>query len=163
MTKVGAENTTGEKLLCLPTRPGVYVFGRNDCGQLGLGHTDSTPIPRTQTFFSGLKVRQVCCGALHTVIVAHNTSCDEVYAFGNNKYGQLGLGHFNNATDPQLIDGWKSQTKVIDVACGSFHSLMTTAATTKIGKKAYSKLWGFGRNDCGQLGLVSQKQLNISC
>ena len=66
---------------------------------------------------------QVCCGALHTMV---RTQTGQVFSWGWNKYGQLGLGTMENQHLPQAVavDG-----VVVEVACGWWHSLlMVTAA-----------------------------------
>jgi len=68
-----------------------------------------------------LKIKKICGGEGHTVIL---TQDDNVYAWGSNKYGQLGLD-----TDELVI---KEATKldlnnVVDIACGAFHTLFVTS------------------------------------
>jgi alpha-tubulin suppressor-like RCC1 family protein len=47
----------------------------------------------------------------------------EVYSFGNNKYGQLGLGHFHDCTIPQLITNLPD---IIGIAVNEKQSLFLT-------------------------------------
>ena len=80
----------------------------------------------------------------------------QVYSWGLNIKGQLGLGHFESMPHPTLvkslshfnISGKKSENKrcilkesevVVDIACGALHTL---ALTNK--SKVYSS--GFGEN-----------------
>jgi alpha-tubulin suppressor-like RCC1 family protein len=62
------------------------ICGYNNRGQLGLSddenRTISTQIPE-------LKAKQISAGAEHTVIIDLN---DNVWTFGCNKGGELGLG-----------------------------------------------------------------------
>ena len=70
-----------------------------------------------------------------------STNLSEVYSFGRNDSGQLGLSYKVDSKDtPTLIEGIFS-TKV---ACGYYHSLAITPT---------GKLYSWGRNDSGQLGL----------
>ena len=46
----------------------VVVFGRNYCGQLGLGHNIDQNIPILM--MHGIPIRQIACGYEHTVILA---------------------------------------------------------------------------------------------
>jgi alpha-tubulin suppressor-like RCC1 family protein len=46
-----------------------------------------------------------------------------VYSFGNNSYGQLGLGNTNNQTTPQLISTLKNK-KIKNVVCGGQHTFI---------------------------------------
>jgi hypothetical protein len=45
-------------------------------------------------------ISQIACGNNHTVILKNN---GDVYVFGRNKNGQLGLGHYKNQNVPQLL------------------------------------------------------------
>jgi len=76
----------------------VLVFGGNEHGQLGLGHNKDTHTP--QLLMRGEQIRQIACGAYHTIILKAN--CD-VLVFGDNIYGQLGLGHNEDQNKPQLL------------------------------------------------------------
>ena len=67
----------------------VYSFGRNDDGQLGLGHTDARATPQRVEALCGAGVEAVSCGASHAVF---RTSAGDVLATGNNSSGQLGQG-----------------------------------------------------------------------
>ena len=73
----------------------------------------------------------------------HSAAIDinnKLYLWGDNYYGQLGLGSsITNAVDPQLInnDLWSS------VSCGAFH-------TSAI--KGDGSLWTWGDNTFGQIG-----------
>jgi alpha-tubulin suppressor-like RCC1 family protein len=73
----------------LDTKGKVYAVGNNETGQLGLGdvtrRTTPTPIP----FFANIPIASVSAGQTHTIFL--DTS-GKVYAVGNNKFGQLGIG-----------------------------------------------------------------------
>ena len=72
----------------------------------------------------------------------------EVYSFGYNGNGQLGLGNNQYFCSPQLIESLKD---VEFIACGGFHTFCKT-----INNDIYS--WGF--NNYGQLGLVCTENKN---
>ncbi len=63
-------------------------------------------------------VLQVCCGARHTLV---KTRQGEAYAWGWNKYGQLGLGDTENRLVPCSM---QKQGTVESVACGCWHSML---------------------------------------
>ncbi|KAK3926061.1 X-linked retinitis pigmentosa GTPase regulator [Frankliniella fusca] len=66
-----------------------------------------------------------------------------VFAFGNNSWGQLGLGHKNTATMPSCVKSLKPE-KATHVACGKSHTIVSTFS---------GKVFAFGSNmDC-QLGV----------
>ncbi len=43
----------------------------------------------------------------------------EIYAFGNNEYGQLGNGKKTNLFTPTIIDNLKNKTII---SCGTYHT-----------------------------------------
>ncbi|NWV58893.1 HERC4 ligase, partial [Malurus elegans] len=68
----------------------------------------------------------------------------EVFSWGQNKYGQLGLGYeYNKQTSPQVI---KSLLGIpfAQIAAGGAHSFVLTLS---------GAIFGWGRNKFGQLGL----------
>ena len=65
-----------------------------------------------------------------------------VYTCGNNKYGQLGLGHTNEVINPTKTDFMH----VDKIYCGEYHNIFITTAKTgyACGHNAYGQL-GIGR------------------
>ncbi|OQR94090.1 RCC1 and BTB domain-containing protein [Thraustotheca clavata] len=119
----------------------VYAFGRNDFGQLGIPDALDKHVPHPIPFFSGKKVLSVACGQYHTVV---SLASGGVYAFGKNDYGQLGIDAPGVKSVPVLISAPLDTEVVVHLACGYYH----TTALTQSGK-----VYTFGRNDFGQLGL----------
>ena len=62
------------------------------------------------------------------------TNDDKVYAFGDNKYGCLGLGHNNRVNEPNIVNELCGQ-QIVDISYGWYYVI----ALTKYGK-CYS--WG---------------------
>ena len=92
-------------------------------------------------------------GCAHTVCLDDQGN---VHAFGDNDYGQLGLGHIEIKLIPTQVP---SLSCITQVSCGSFF----TACVDDQGL-----LWTFGENDHGQLGIgntnrcESPHKVNIS-
>jgi len=69
----------------------LYAFGTNRNGQLGLGTTSNQLLPALVDkahAFAGEAVASVCCGREHAACV---TRGGDVFVWGCNKHGQLGL------------------------------------------------------------------------
>lgn len=64
---------------------------------------------------------QIATGLQHTLLLTYD---GQVYAFGSNNYGQLGLLDLNPRGTPTLIDLRQDGAKAISVACGSYHSVV---------------------------------------
>jgi RCC1 and BTB domain-containing protein len=62
----------------------IYACGRNDYGQLGLGHLEDRNVPSIVDTMIGKKVVSIGCGQYHTVVA---TIDSEVYSFGRNDSG----------------------------------------------------------------------------
>lgn len=84
---------SGDKHSIMFTKDGeVYAWGRNASGQLGVEDFVIRNKPTRVMFFSGVegrKVSLIACGAAFTIVA---TEQKEVYSFGHNESGQLGLG-----------------------------------------------------------------------
>jgi X-linked retinitis pigmentosa GTPase regulator len=135
----------------------VFCFGGNSYGQLGLGHTRNQPAPVLLQDFVGRTVERISCGAFHTLVVTGDgrSRAQEVWSFGLNDEGQLGLGHTMQCTTPQLVQvGWDAQgskqVQVSSIACGYKHTLVAV----QLAKRPMAqRLLGFGSNERGQLGM----------
>jgi alpha-tubulin suppressor-like RCC1 family protein len=132
--------------LALTSTGQLYAFGYNFKGQLGSeANNNPNPIP-TPVDLPGASgpVTQVAAGDHHSLAV---TSTGQLYAFGENFYGQLGSAT-NSATElsnptPALVSLPGASGPVIQVAAGGDHSLALTSG---------GQLYAFGRNNTGQLG-----------
>jgi alpha-tubulin suppressor-like RCC1 family protein len=100
-----------------------------------------TPIPANGRL-NNVKVVSVAAGYAFNLAVSNR---GEVFGWGFNDKGQLGLGHRFNQEHPQRINALlNNNTEIVEVACGQQHSI----AVSKSGA-AYA--WGL--NVFGQLGL----------
>lgn len=128
----------------------LLTFGMNDCGQLGLDHTQHQHTPQLVDTLASQVVAKVACGLYHTVAI---TTGGDVYTVGKNDYGQLGLGHARNVKVPHLVKiaMGDSDEKAVTVGCGYYHTVI-------ISEKG--KLITWGRNDYGQLGIGSKEHKN---
>ncbi len=121
----------------------VFTFGQNDNGQLGINDQSveyqTLPIEITSNFDLDVddKIVDVSIGASHGMAMS---MLGNVYVWGNNNFGQLGNQSQTNLIKPEKLDF--GGEKVIDIACGSFHSYVLTNLNF---------LYGFGYNGYGQL------------
>ena len=120
----------------------LHSFGKNNDGQLGLGHNYHvslpTPIPNLPN------ITQVSCGNNFTVCV----DCEGfIWSFGYNSHGQIGTG--NKATRFNIPQKIQDFPPVLSVSCGYAHTLIITTD---------SNLWSCGHNGKGQLCLGNEER-----
>jgi alpha-tubulin suppressor-like RCC1 family protein/uncharacterized protein YecT (DUF1311 family) len=124
----------------------LYAFGDNQSGELG---SSASTVPNSTPTLVALPgeigpVIQVAAGAGHSLVV---TASGQLYAFGENAFGQLGSAT-NSGTGtpnptPTLVGLPGEIGPVTQVAAGANHSLAVTAS---------GQLYAFGLNDAGELG-----------
>lgn len=134
---------TGIRLPYIPGRmENIYLnvftlwgFGVNENYELGIPAKE-VRIP-TQMFVYGkpFKVKEISTGATHSLIIDMN---DDVWAFGDNEYGQLGRNTDQEPSLPYPVRGIKGKK----LACGDNSSFIIDLE---------NNLWGFGYNDDRQL------------
>src|SRR5205085_2623473 len=95
---------------------------------------------------SSVQIKNISAGSAHSLILDNNR---QVYAFGNNDNGQLGLGDYHSKIKPTLI---QHLTNVVQITAGNYYSLVLTNT---------GQIYSFGLNQDGQLGLSNDKQRNI--
>lgn len=114
----------------------LYSFGKNSFGQLGLGHNSPVQEPVFLNYLNSKRIEEVVCGSDHTLAL---TDEGEVFAWGLNLKGQLGLNDCLNRNSPTLVEKISSKIemfqgstlekneKVVQLAAGALHSLALTS------------------------------------
>lgn len=145
----------------------LWTFGSNVSGQLGIeekpsflsylwNETEGNPtrptkiqeqkIPTKVQHFEN-EITHVSCGAYYTCCIDIN---GEVWSFGSNVTGQLGLGYPSSYLPyPKKID---FSIEMIEITCGSSHTMCLDRN---------SNVWSFGYNLDGQLGIGSHRERKI--
>ena len=142
----------------------LFVFGMNTHGELGLGNTTNRSIPTELTVSTATvskpilrnQLKAAALGGFHSFV---QTKDGKVFSFGRNNYGQLGLGNNSNQNSP--VELTTSSTNAIKpiarntvrrIFAGRYHSFLETND---------NKIFVFGRNNNGQLGLGSTTDKNV--
>ncbi|EKX40590.1 hypothetical protein GUITHDRAFT_75473, partial [Guillardia theta CCMP2712] len=97
----------------------LFTFGYNHQGQLGLGHTDSVSSPMQVETLRNVKVVKISCGTHFTCVLSES---GELWSFGCNCHGQLGLGDSTDRLVPVLVPSM-TKKNLSEIACG-FHHLV---------------------------------------
>uniref|UniRef100_A0AAZ3NND1 BTB domain-containing protein n=1 Tax=Oncorhynchus tshawytscha TaxID=74940 RepID=A0AAZ3NND1_ONCTS len=118
----------------------VFAWGYNNCGQVGSGATANQPTPRRVTnCLQGKVVMGIACGQTSSMAVLDN---GEVFGWGYNGNGQLGVGNNGNQLTPCRLAALQGLC-VLQIASGFAHSLALTDE---------GLLYAWGANTYGQLG-----------
>ena len=108
--------------LCLTEDGELYSFGNNNYGQLGLG--DDIRRCNTPNKIESVKdVEFIECGNYSAFCKTKN---NEVYSWGHNWFGQLGLGTRDDKKIPTLCSTLSTEN-IIDIKCGTNHTIVLTS------------------------------------
>ncbi len=145
MTDVAQVSAGSQHSMILKKNGDLWAVGLNEKGQLGDGTTTErwTPVQvKTADGKTMTEVAQISSGEQHTLILKEN---GDLWAVGNNEYGQLGDGTKKNKMTPVEVKtpGNKPMTKVAQVSSGQHHAMIV---------RKDGSLWAVGLNDHGQLG-----------
>jgi regulator of chromosome condensation len=104
----------------------VYVFGRGDSSQLGLGDKcDLHAAPQLLKSVSGKGVIKVCCGSNQCAAV---TDTGDLYTWGFGEMYQLCNGKMQDNVTPQLITAEPlGGLRVLDAGMGGQHTVVLAA------------------------------------
>jgi alpha-tubulin suppressor-like RCC1 family protein len=131
----------GTHSLICNTKGQVFSFGNNQNGQLGLDDRRNRSSPTLIEYPKFGKIVAVSAGGGHSLILNVR---GQVYSFGYNEYGQLGLVEkFQFEMIPLLIDTSKIGP-IVAISAGGYHSLILNDQ---------GQVYAFGQGICGQLGL----------
>ena len=92
------------------TSPGLWSWGRNSHGQLGLGDTTNRSSPVQVGSLTNWRL--VAGGEYHTAAIKTDST---LWIWGRNDYGQLGLGNTTNRSSPVQV-GTSTNWRI--VTCG---------------------------------------------
>lgn len=95
----------------------VYAWGSGANAQLGLGHNQpKEQTPQRVDSLCGLGGKALACGRNHSLLL---TEGGDVYGWGDNGRGQLGLPNVHMAPSPQKIG--TSDNHVGGILCLPWH------------------------------------------
>jgi alpha-tubulin suppressor-like RCC1 family protein len=144
-----AGGTTWKSVACgrqhsaaIKTDGTLWLWGFNEGENLGIGLVGDRRSTPVTTFAGGNNWKQVAAGERHTVAIKTDGT---LWVWGQevSSFGQLGI-NIGNATRGTPVTTFAGGNNWKSVTCGSNH---TTAIKTD------GSLWGWGRNEDGQLGI----------
>lgn len=155
----------------------LYSFGNNSFGQLGFGDPtqhDVVPNPTLVHMLSDKRVSKLAAGACFSMVLSgtlpptpfsHQVIDEgEVFSFGDNSTGQLGLGTKKAHYYPQLVSSLKDKP-IKHIAAGvSFAAAITGKPHENFDYLLLpdkGQLWMWGNNAHGQLGLGHTNKMSV--
>merc|ERR1739848_369081 len=93
------------------------------------------------------EIIRIECGYYHSLCTDIN---NDLYVFGFNKFGQLGLGDTNNRNKPIKHP---SLSNIIDISKGGIHSFVKTSN---------NEIYAFGKNYYSQLGIKPEDKKQLT-
>jgi alpha-tubulin suppressor-like RCC1 family protein len=119
----------------------VYTFGTSAFGAMGQGPDVRQTAPLLLRMTKSIRIRQIAAGSRYSLLV---TDDGQVYTFGENRRGQLGIGAGQKiAYEPERVEGALRDDPVRLVAAGDEHVIVSTES---------GKVYAWGANAHGQLG-----------
>ena len=127
----------------LTTDARAYCWGSNAGGQLGIGSSGSLSDHRTQPVpvAGDLRFVSLSAGAGNTCGIDEDGTA---YCWGENTWGELGIGRAENAFSPALVAG---SLRFVTITAGATHTC---------GVSIEGDAYCWGSNDLGQLGTGDQ-------
>ncbi|MGH0120210.1 UNVERIFIED_CONTAM: hypothetical protein FKN15_006371 [Acipenser sinensis] len=101
----------------------VYTFGQDRLIGLPEGRARNHNRPQQVSALSGIFIQDVAVGAEHTLVLSLT---GDVYAWGSNSEGQLGLGHTNHVREPTVVTMLQGKN-FHQISAGRCHSAAWTA------------------------------------
>lgn len=129
--------------LLLTSQGQVFSFGVNSHGQLGMGieqHAECRVTPGQVMALSDVPMSLIACGDNYSMA---RSLTGALFSWGNNQYGQLGIGNQHSQPSPVQVSELKAK-RVSKVACGSSHSVVVL--------KDSREVLSWGKGTSGQLG-----------
>jgi alpha-tubulin suppressor-like RCC1 family protein len=124
----------------------LFVRCYNYSDQLGLDDNNKINV-YTKLEHNFGKIINIYCGYFHNIILNEN---NEIFVIGNNSYGQLGLGDYDNREVYTKLE--HNLGKIKNIYCGGFHSIILNEN---------NELYVCGFNGSGQLGLGDCDNRNV--
>ncbi|XP_014259501.1 uncharacterized protein LOC106672498 isoform X2 [Cimex lectularius] len=130
------------------TNNGVYTWGSNKYGQLGIPEVVQSWYPQLVDELTNYRIISVVCGQYHCIALDDE---HRVFTWGWGVHGQLGHGSVEDFNTPHLVKAL-SDTGIVQCGAGQAHSVF-------LDKRGI--VWACGSNVFGQLGTGKSKKSSL--
>lgn len=132
----------------------LYTWGYGLSGALGHGDTENRTLPKLVATLRDESVELLAVGSFHIIVSLKNSS--NVFCWGWNGCGQLGLGDFKDRLEPTKMT-FAFNGDIRNISCGTSHS----GVVVNVRKLNTSCVYMFGSNKSGQLGIGNKGKLDF--
>ena len=132
---------------------GLFAFGWGEYGQLGNSCFDNVNTPQKVLCFEGYEsaVTRIACGFAHSFVLLNES---DLYAFGDNQWGQLGIGAEAYSCTPTPVPLPETVTSITCLS-SLYHTLVgSTDGVYACGHAGDAKLGGEEKKDRSTLHRV---------
>jgi len=137
----------GTRTIGISSEGELYAWGTGHMGELGLAYQDAVFTPtKIEKVPEDVHWKQLACGYQYTIAV---TDEGDVYSWGSNEFGQLGLGHTKMIDRPTKIPTLSKITKI----CAAHNHV--------IALNTFGEIFTWGSNHCGQLGRINVENFAV--
>ncbi|NQX83362.1 MAG: hypothetical protein HRS50_01440, partial [Mycoplasmataceae bacterium] len=131
----------------------LYTWGLNNYGQLGHGNDDYSSLPKLVNFGKYSAIINISLGGEHSAATLDTTGDgfgDELYTWGSNSYGELGLGASSGEIQnkpKQVSLETKKDIRIISISSGYRYMGIIIDSTNNLlyGNKLYT--WGYNEHN----------------
>lgn len=145
-----------EEALFLTDQGHLYACGYGGSGTMGDGSTSNSSIPKRVADLTG--VVGVCTSGHPQSVHAWNAA-GELWSWGFNNFGQLGLGHTADQLVPVKSDLMDDVKKVVAVNGADTNGANARGSSFLL--RNDGTLWATGKNGYGQLGKGDTSDINV--
>jgi len=124
--------------LAIKTDGTLWAWGNSNFGQLGLGNTTSYSLPKQVGALTTWSKVETSYNS-HTIAIKTDGT---LWSWGNNTFGQLGLGNTTNYNSPKQVG-----------ALTTWATMAKGPTTCSLAIKTDGTLWSWGQGINGKLGL----------
>lgn len=139
----------------------IYGYGDNSFSQLYKDLPPKVEAPHLVRFPQKIQVAKIFCGCDYTYLLANK---GDVYSWGMNIKGQLGLGDFDNRAEPELVSNLSvnagnphnslqsissllyENENIVDIGCGSLHCI-AISSSSRIFSAGFGATFALGHGD----------------
>jgi alpha-tubulin suppressor-like RCC1 family protein len=114
----------------------IYCWGQNSFGQLGIGNTTHQMTPGPAVIGGAKWIETMTVGGHHVCAISYSPS--QLHCWGDNTYGQLGIGNTTRQTSPVVVN--------------TFFQPISAGNDFTCGRHGSGNIYCWGRGDLGSLG-----------